>query len=189
MTQPELDTSSLVALRRSIALVMLYLKALGAIERLFGRLPRWISRGLDRLSDELCVLEDVFLPRADEAETTSPAQTVKTVRTRKKRAAPACAQSSADENAPNTEILVGRALDRRAEQWAPVSGASAATSTKLRRVSRRTSVWRAKARLTNRPDVRTGGIRGIAVCNAPASSRFILDARRAIQEPRSATCG
>jgi hypothetical protein len=140
---------------------MLYLKALGAIERLFGRLPRWISRGLDRLSDELCVLEDVFLPRHDEAETTSPAQTVKKVRTRKKRAIRRISAPAAQDGVSASPAT---AIEPRQDRSGPSTGRNKS---------------RPSERLMLRRKLHTGGIRGIAACNAPAACPLIPEISQA----------
>ncbi len=61
MTPPAFDTTSLDALKRSLALMTAYVKALMFIHHTFGRVPKWMMACANVIDRRLCWVEDLML--------------------------------------------------------------------------------------------------------------------------------
>ena len=61
MTQPDLDTSSIDSLRRSLATLQLYVRAMILVCELFGCVPGWMTKPMARIGARLDWLEDSIL--------------------------------------------------------------------------------------------------------------------------------
>ena len=126
MTQPDLDTSSADALKRSLATLQLYVRAMIFLCELFGCVPGWMTKPMARIGASLDWLEDSILEcdypesdalaqiRAFKAERDAAAARARAAQTGGVLASHALVKASVIPTALNTDlgpVSVGDAAD------------------------------------------------------------------------------